>query len=209
MAQRQLSTEERRAAVERAQEEYRKRARALALLLLGGGLSLALWTMQMKAEIRQLHLLVAILAGGNLDADFALRALVERNINRQLFYFNRWVTQLALQTLTADQIDAIVRRAWLYGAAVGETYSGALAHALGVPMLPFHPKDRTLCHVSCRCSWRIVQLEGSGNYDCFWIRGVAEHCPTCNARARAANPLKVRNGRIVNPERYQDARLYA
>lgn len=208
MAQ-QLNADRRREAVERAQEDYRKRARALALLLIGGGVSLSLWTMQMQSEIRQLHLLVAILAGGNLDTDFALRALVERNIHRQLFYFNRWVTQLALQTLTADQIDAIVRRAWLYGAAVGETYSGALAHTLGVPMLPFHPKDRTLCHVNCRCSWRIVQLEGSGNYDCFWIRGVAEHCPTCNARARAANPLKVRNGRIVNPERYQDARLYA
>lgn len=208
MAQ-QLYADRRREAVERAQEDYRKRARALALLLIGGGVSLSLWTMQMQSEIRQLHLLVAILAGGNLDTDFALRALVERNIHRQLFYFNRWVTQLALQTLTADQIDAIVRRAWLYGAAVGETYSGALAHALGVPALPFHPKDRTLCHIGCRCKWRIVQLKGISNYNCFWVPDAFESCPTCLARARAANPLKVRNGRIVNPERYQDARLYA
>lgn len=210
MAQQQPSQREREKAYRQLQEEYRDRVRALVLLLLGGRMALWVWAQRVRAEIRALHLLVAAIGGGDLERDAELMAQVQRNVDRQMRYFQRWVFQLNGLDLTLDMLNGIVARANLYVAAVGETFFVALTRSYGLPILPFYPRDgATRCRVNCKCGWRIVKLKGNGNYDCYWQLAAAEHCPTCRARARVANPLQVRGGQIVNPERYQNANLYA
>lgn len=210
MAQQQLSVKEREIAALKAQEEYRQRIRELVILLLTGGIGLFLWRHHMREEIRRLHFVVAVIAGGNIEQDVELYNRILSNVARQMQYFERWITQLQGATLSMEQFNAIVNRAGMYGTASGETFFNALTRALGLPFMPFYPKDRTVCKVGCCCHWDYKSLRGDGNWNMKWMLDPeCDHCPTCNARARAANPLKVRNGRIVNPERYQDARLYA
>lgn len=206
---RQPSREERERALKKAQDEYRERMRKLAVALVTGSILLMRWREEMRREIRALHLLVAVLAGGDIERDAELRQRVLSEVDRQLRYLERWVTQLIPQELTQEQVDKIATRAAMYGTATRQTFFLSYTRSLGLPFMPFYPKDRTVCKVGCNCGWRIVQLKGRGNFDCFWRLGIAEHCPTCLARERACSPLRVRGGVIVDPQRYQAVELYA
>jgi len=49
------------------------------------------------------------------------------------------------------------------------------------------------CLTRCRCHWRIEVLDKEkGDYDCFWELSPVEHCQTCKERAKAWNPLQIR-----------------
>lgn len=206
---RQPSREERERALKKAQDEYRERMRKLAVALVTGAILLMRWREEMRREIRALHLLVAVLAGGDIERDAELRQRVLSEVDRQLRYLERWVSQLIPQELTQEQVDKIATRSAMYGTATRKTFFLSFTRSLGLPFMPFYPKERTACKVGCNCGWRIVQLKGQGNFNCFWQLGLAEHCPTCLARERACSPLKVRGGVIIDPQRYQAVELYA
>lgn len=66
-----------------------------------------------------------------------------------------------------------------------------------VPPLPIYPGSNLLqCGPFCYCHLEIAHL-GGGDYDIFWVLGMAEHCDDCPRLAAAWNPLPVRNGKIV------------
>lgn len=204
-----LSRQEREAAAQRAQEQARDRMRKLIVALLAGRLILTAWRNQMREEITRLHFAIALIAGGDLDNDPQLRARILLEVSQQMRYLERWVVQLNAQVLDPDQRDTMVYRAGLYATATQQTFFLGFTRSLGLPFMPFYPKERTACKVGCKCGWRIVQLKGRGNFNCFWQLGLAEHCATCLARERACSPLKVRGGVIVDPQRYQAIELYA
>jgi hypothetical protein len=122
-------------------------------------------------------------------------AAIELETDSELRYLNRFRRQLANGELSEAQATA---RAQLYAGTATVSYERGRQDAVGMPLLPAQPKQRTLCHRNCKCSWRIVELEGNGNWDCYWELSPAEHCETCLARARSFNPLRIRNG-IIQP----------
>jgi len=95
--------------------------------------------------------------------------------------------------------NAINARSRMYGQSSSATFEVGSQVAIGIPILPVQPGVRTDCLTNCKCRWDKRKLEGVGNWDCFWRLTPAEHCDTCIARARAFNPLRIRNGRIVPP----------
>lgn len=231
-----LDPDELREDLETLIDDYEDNVTRLAEALAAGTITLALFAATMRRYIRQLHLAAAVIAsGGSERATPQARALAQQQIDQELRYLDQWIATLQAEQEQARGLSAVgaiatvalasrrraatafVRTSAAMLAARARSYSGAaiatgastVTRARGLPQLPFQPANRTRCHGNCRCDWRIVPLAGVDNYDCYWSLGVAEHCPTCMARSRAANPLRVRNGEIVNPARYTAANLYA
>ena len=108
---------------------------------------------------------------------------------------------------TEADFPRISNRARLYAGAGNELFERVLQTAQLEVELPFFPADRTLCRTSCKCRWDIVAV--AGGFDCFWKLAAAEHCDTCLPRAVVANPLRIREGAIVDAGRYTRGVLFA
>lgn len=178
-----------------------------------GTVSIGQFTGSMPTLIKQHHLAAAVIAaGGTENATPETYALAQRQVNEQLAYFERWKAELLAQAAAGEQPSAayIANRAKLYGDAAKTTASDTSLAAKGLPPLPFHIGNGTQCRGHCKCRWSIRTLDVvNGNYDCYWlVDEVAEHCPVCVARGHVANPLKVRDGVVVDPERYQAGGLH-
>jgi hypothetical protein len=201
------------AALERLNAEFDRRVDALVAGMERGTVTVGQFTGSMPSLIKEHQLAAAVLASGGVDsASPQTLAVAQRNVAEQLAYFERWKTDLLAKTAEgkAPTPKAIAARAKMYGRAAHATVQQAQVEAKGVPAMPFYPAQQTQCRVNCRCNWDIKTLDVvNANYDCYYRRNANESCPTCIARERAANPLRVRKGVIVDAEKYQDARLYA
>jgi len=201
--------EKERAAL-KAQAEARERMRRLIEALLAGSLLLTAWRLRMRTEIRRLHFAIVIIAGGDLDNDPELRRRVLLEVEQQMRYLERWVMQLQAKELTPELEAAMTNRASLYAVSALRSFEIGHTRSLGLPFMPFYPKDRTLCKMGCCCRWRYEQVRGNGNWNCYWeLDPLCDHCGTCLARERVCYPLQVRGGVILKPERYQAIELYA
>jgi hypothetical protein len=87
-------------------------------------------------------------------------------------------------------------RAESYSGSVTQPYWQGKTRMLPLPALP---GQGTQCHGRCRCSWKIKQFDGEGNYNCYWIAKDESDstCQTCKQRAIEWNPLKIRENRLV------------
>lgn len=159
-----------------------------------------------KAAIREHELSTAVIgAGGAHLATADTYAQAQAAVDRQMGYFDNWMTDIRAGNV--GSADYMANRARLYGVSAGQTFERSAVAAQGVPTLPFYPKDRTICKMGCCCGWRVVVVRGG--FDCYWDTDPAcDHCATCLARERACNPLRVRNGVIMDEARFQAANLY-
>ena len=162
-----------------------------------------------KEAIRQHELSSAVVgAGGAHLATPETYAQAQQAVDVQMGYFDHWMVQIRSGEVFSPQ--QMANRARMYGEFAGQTYERSKVQALGVPTLPFYPKDRTLCRVGCCCSWRVEVVRGSSNYNVYWeLDPECDHCAVCVARERACSPIRVRAGIILNPEKYLAANLYA
>ena len=211
---------------------FNDRVEKLARQLVRGEIDLDKWHAEMAQEIRDIYMAaVIIVKGGAPEIPARYAAWVDLHVKVQLQYLQNWVDQMRAMWggLSAVEIaerarrmrpvvgaipkgwaeDGIAARARMYGGSARAAFEDVQARELGIPPMPFQPGDRTLCHSNCKCSWEYRKLRGSGNWDCYWTLHPAEHCKTCLARARAANPLKVRSGQIVDAAKYASGELYA
>lgn len=99
-------------------------------------------------------------------------------------------------------------RARLYFEATGEAFERGNAASYGVYNLPAYPRDgSSICVNGCGCRWRFDVLPGEGNIDCYWeIDPLLENCPTCEDRAIAWYPIRIRGG-VMQP--FTDVRAEA
>lgn len=99
----------------------------------------------------------------------------------------------------------IRQRMHQYFESAPEAYERGNAAAHSIFSLPAYPRDgSTECMNGCKCHWRIVDGELSGDADCYWeISPLAENCPTCLKRATLWYPIRYRGG-ILQP--YTDVR---
>lgn len=187
--------------------------------LVEGDISVNQWIQRMEAELYTMHFSLYVAGQGGVR-DMTRDDLTNINaiVQDQALYLRRWAAQLrqeqdAWRNLSnaerEQEKQKLLNRANLYAGAGNATTQQSNATARGLPMLPFYPGDGTTdCLTNCHCRWRYRKLEGDGNYNCFWVLGNAEHCDQCVARARACNPLRVREGVIVDAQRLQVADLF-
>jgi hypothetical protein len=131
----------------------------------------------------------AVLAtGGTFNGD--QRTIIQEARQTQNSYAIGFM--LALDKLTVDQAMA---RAASYLPAILHVYSDLQVYDM--PELPVMPGDgQTICRAWCKCQLRIAK---SGNdYDVYWQLGVAEHCEDCVQLSELWNPLRFRNGVIID-----------
>lgn len=187
-----LPMDTRRSALNTLKGQHNERVAAINRRLAGGSIDVAQWRGLMNIEIRSLHFNGRVIAKGGVGAlTPADIAAVEQHTAKQMAYLNRWAGQLAQQETISEA--ALNVRGRMYTGAVSETYEAGLAAALGVE-LPFMPADRTDCRTNCGCNWRIVELDGVGDFDAYWVRSLDDSCDTCITRERVCNPLQIRGG---------------
>ena len=186
--------------------EISKRVETLMYGLLSGQVQWPTWRRMMEQEIRQGGRGIGVIAYNFKPLDYLTAPIVAEVTDAQVNYLNAWANAVKTQanngTLSLAQMGAMNARAQMYVKSLQEIYTRIITLQLGIPRLPFYPKQQTRCLTNCLCRWEFRQRKGVGNYDCYWVLGEAEHCPTCLARADAARPLKVRGGVIQNIEKY-------
>lgn len=86
-------------------------------------------------------------------------------------------------------------RAAMYASSIQTPYWRGATRMLPLPAMP--GDGTTPCLVNCKCSWDLQELEGDGNYDCYWRMGAVEHCQICRQRAVDWAPLEIRKGVVM------------
>lgn len=166
---------------------------ALSAQLANGELSVDDWYAAMRDQLRRAHGAYYRLGRGTTLTPQDMARLNER-LARQYEFLDGWRDELASGDMRSEA--AIRARARMYLDAGNASLQDGRGAAIGLPPLPAVPGDgTTVCRTNCKCTWRIVQLDGAGNYDCYWRLRPAEHCPTCEARALAWSPIRARGGR--------------
>lgn len=156
-----------------------------------GRLTPAAWAEQFARHLATGHV-EALRAGGVRPESAAGRRVLERTVATQLHFLAGF--RAVVEDAPAFQAGWKARAA-LYAQSVGAPYWAGRTRLLPLPALP---KDgSTICKTNCGCAWDIQQLDGEGNYDCYWKRGKNDSCGTCLAREQAWSPLQIRNGEVV------------
>jgi hypothetical protein len=163
---------------------------------LDGRINIRQWQRRMQDRINSANFASRIASKSGLqDMTQADLQAVERANATQARYLAKFRRELEAGQLTDAQARA---RARMYKGTVTPVYEEGLTDAVGLPTLPAYPAVRTECKSNCKCQWDIQPRPGNGNWDCYWRLAPAEHCPTCLARRRAFNPLRIRGG-VIQP----------
>lgn len=179
------------------EQSFRRNAAQLTRDYYAGQIDLQSWYQGMARNIRSHNIASRAASVGGLQnlSRQDIRALEGGVIDSELRYLNRFRQSLELGDLSEAQA---VNRAQLYAGTVVPTYEEGRQDAIGLPPLPAQPKVRTRCQRNCKCTWRIIELDGNGNFDCYWDRSPVDSCDTCRTREQRFNPLRIRNG-IIQP----------
>lgn len=185
-----------RDALDRIRSLYANEATVLTNEFFNRQLSINDWYENMAATIRRNHT-AARIAGVN-----GVNNLTQRDINQlrtrldgEMRALNRLRRQLENGEVSEAQAQARMQQ---YANSTGVTFEQAYTNAIGLPSMPVYPGERSSCHTNCKCRWDYQQLDGNGNFDCYWVLGRVEHCKECVNRAAVFNPLQIRNG-IIQP----------
>ena len=144
---------------------------------------------ELRSTIGRLHAEAAREANGGA-LSFSQLPVVRMRIEREMGFLNGFLKDLA----GMSEKDALIRIG-KYAASAFQT--GSAAVTANLPTLPIYPGDWSLaCNGFCKCHLKVVTL-GNGDFDVYWMLGVAEHCPDCEQLAQTWNPLKVRSGRVI------------
>lgn len=177
---------------------------ALIAALVAARITVREFEQLMTLQIRQSHLFAYAVGRGGLelltDAD---RAAINARVNGQIDFLKAWAAALTVTggvvLLSGKAVSeaALRARAELYVEATRASLFEGAGARIGLPRLPAYPGDGTTrCRSRCACSWRVEQVEGDGNWDCYWLLGSFESCEHCPRRAVAWHPLRIRGGEV-------------
>lgn len=179
--------------------------------LVQGRMTPKVWGDVFFAALRDVFTTATVAGSGGLDhVDKDDIDAMDRELARQKRYLTGF--QAELERLTPEELASrrgqIITRGRMYPDAAKKLLDRAESTTYSIPELPFYPADDTLCMNNCKCRWRfkVVDRE-SGNFDCYWTLGDAEHCQVCINRAEDAKPLRVRGGVVTGD--WSDPRYYA
>lgn len=145
------------------------------------------WYNAMAREIATYHQAANLLGAKRGKPPLDEWALAN-DIRNQLSFLQQFRDQVKNEGRFTGQS---MTRAGMYGSAITSTYWRSATDYLPLPAMP---AEGTLCFTNCKCSWRIEELDGDGNYNCYWVRAADDSCGTCIARERIWSPLQIRDG---------------
>lgn len=182
--------------LERLEANTRERLQIITRQYFEGDLNIDQWYEQSARTINANITAGRALGVGGFDSLTAQdRTAIEMMTDEELRFLNKFRREI--DNGSVSEAQALARVQQYAGSAVVAGERG-YQDAIGLPLLPAQPKVRTACHRNCKCRWRIVKLDGNGNWDCYWQLSPAEHCQTCLTRAERFNPLRIRNG-VIQP----------
>lgn len=154
-----------------------------------GGLTVLAWRDELAQGLARYHQAAYLAGQGGGTLSEPARQVVARLVQAQLDFLDNFALQLQSAAEWQKRYNA---RAALYAGSIKVPYWIGRTRMLP---LPFMPAQGTQCGNNCGCAWRVEQLEGEGNYDCYWERGKTDSCQTCVARERG-NPYRIREGML-------------
>ena len=167
------------------------------------------WQEQFEAAIARYYMASMMAAAGRPVLTDAMRGWLEDAIGVQLGFLAGFA--LVLKSLSPGQLvekaRGLIARGRLYTLAIKQAWAmGDIVRQTGhVLPVPAVKAQGTICGVNCGCDWRIEELEGEGDYNCYWTRGKDDSCQTCVQRELEWNgpngdgtrPIRIRDWRLV------------
>jgi hypothetical protein len=147
------------------------------------------WQQEVSRQLARYHA-AAMLAGSGASAlSEAQRVAVTTDLATQLRFLGKFGIEI--------QDGAQWERGWnaraqMYAESIKTPYWRGAVKMLALPAMPGDGTSQ--CLTRCRCAWDVSQLDGDGNYDCYWRMSAKEDCQTCKQRALDWAPLRVRDG---------------
>lgn len=178
---------------------FTRQTQALNAALVDGRITVEDWQAGMREATEQLNSTAYVIGRGGVgEMDAEDMAQLNRIVDRQLAFVDNWANELRTGGIPSGA--ALNARSDLYLSASNAALQNGTTQRLGLPNLPSFPGvGDTICRTRCACRWRIVRVEGDGNWNCFWLRtSDVESCETCISRERVWNPLQIRNG-VIQP----------
>lgn len=174
-------------------DTYNQEVMALMARLEAGKVTTAAWTEEMQRLLARYSQAARMLGSGGITLMPTEVAAIRHWLNEQLEYLSGF--EEVISSAGGEYDSAWLPRAQMYGAStVTEYWEGRTA---GLP-LPAMPGQGTQCLSNCKCSWDIQWIDrGKGDADCYWKLHPAEHCQTCEVRAEMWNPVRIRNGDLL------------
>lgn len=192
--------------IRQAVDQFNEVAQETNAAFLAGRIDRTQWEREMRKYLRNLHFTTYVVGRGGADK-LTSRDLIEyrKLVDRQFMFLADWINSVDVATPPSEaQMNA---RIGMYANNSVSTAEVANSLARGLPLLPAYPRDgSTQCYTNCKCKWRYAKRDDGWNV--FWTMGRAEHCPNCVKRSRTWNPLRYRNGVLLNEQRLQVADLF-
>lgn len=191
-----------------ALENLKAESTVIAGLVVGGTLSVSDWESQAQELVTTAflwYLWAAVGGVNNTTADHYAR--LSSVLQNQMAFLTGFAAAISSGDLSEAMIAA---RLGLYFTAATQIYEIGRLLVTGVPDVGVYPGDcSTDCCTNCLCHWEIETLDGLGNFNLRWRLGVTEkHCRHCPERAARWNPLRVRNGVLIDPIDTGDSSLF-
>lgn len=204
--ERELTEAEKRAAQKRLQQEFERRITVLAAQLAVGLVSISAWLRLFSSELRAYHLAAALIASDGVLTPL-VRQIVSARVARELGFLRSFAGEMEDGRFPVDAEARIRQRSKLYSGSADATFEETRLRNMGLPPLPAYPRDHsTDCRGFCYCHWDIIQLDGDGNWDAFWVHDpLQDNCEHCPQRGKTWFPLKIRGGEI---QPYSSAGLF-
>ena len=166
--------------------------RRLMAALEAGRATVEQWQQQFSEALARYHTAEYMVGQRGTDLSNAGRRYLGKTVEAQIGFLRNFATEIQGAAEFQQGWNA---RAAMYAQGIGQSYWKGATKMLPLPAMP---KDGTTqCLTNCGCAWEITELDGDGNYDCYWRRAKTDSCQTCVQRERDWAPLKIRDGRLV------------
>ena len=148
------------------------------------------WYNEVARQIRRYTM--AAYASGDTSGRDVPRKIVKAYVDTQLEYLSAFRDEIK----AADEWqNGWAARAQMYAQSIKAPWWEGHTRGWALPAMP--GDGTTTCLTNCRCSWRIDELEGSGNADAYWVVSDGERCQTCIERGSQWSPLRIRDGVLL------------
>lgn len=154
------------------------------------------WYDEIMRQLRR-YSIAAGLAGSDIGSSMDMPEDQQRALMQDLATQRDFLSQFRAEIQAAAEWQAGWNaRAEMYAKSIQVPYWRGKTKMLPLPALP--GDGTTQCLTNCKCAWNIEQLDGDGNYDCYWIYGATErHCQSCRERQSQWAPLRIRDGVLI------------
>jgi len=181
---------------------YNAEAESLNQALADGSIGVDTWYEGIRKSISRGHVSTYSVgrSGAWSSISFSEWGRLGQRIRRQNQFLQAFADDIRKRGAENISVKYLNNRTGLYGANFRESLEAGNARDRGLDpsVLPAIPGDGTTqCLVRCKCRWTI-RPSGRDRYLISWRLGQAEHCATCNSRARDWVNLEVYKGNLIS-----------